>query len=186
MEKNAETSKRKSRIICPDTVITSSIKVAPLTRRLMKTLSALMGVPIIHRGKSNLDEIAYYVKRAGFRSFVVFFSRGDKPSLLSFYKLTEKGFFVRYGCIVLSNVIFHRRPRLYIGFNIISEDSEALAEKIWDFIIGIFGEDSCESFRGRICNSIIKNAGDKGVIEFWDKRKILTLEVKKVVISREK
>ena len=186
MEKNATTTERKSRVICPNTVLTTSIRIPPLTRRLMKVLSALMGVPIIHRGKSNLDEIAYYVKRAGFRSFIVILSKGDRPSCLRFYKLTSSGFFVRFGYVVLGDIIFHMRPKIFIGTNIIQDDLGEPAMRIWNFLIGVFGEDTCKGLRGSICRCIIKSTGELGVIEFWWRRKILTMNVKKVVLLREK
>jgi len=146
-----------------------------------------MGVPIIHRGKSNLDEIAYYVKRAGYKSFVVVYSRAKRPSLLSFYRLRPEGYFERYGCIVLKGVEFIARPSICIGFNLVNNGKGEISGVLWRFITNLFHGDACEGFLGRICRLVIDDSDSIAVMRFWDGgRKVLELEVKRVVLSKEK
>ncbi len=185
MEKNAPSEKRKSRVMCPELVITSSLKVPPSTRRFMRTLSAVTGAPIIHRGKSNLDEIAYYVKRAKFKSFVVVFSKKSGPSILTFYRLTTLGYFAKYGSLFLSTVNLVRRHRSYIGFEAILKGKNALSTQIWNFFIDLFGDDLCHKYVGPISRAIIKDLNEQSVIEFWGKQDIiLSMSIRK--ISRQK
>ena len=152
----------------------------------MKALSAVMGAPILPRGKSNLDEVAYYVKRAGFRSFVVVYSWRKAPSALKFYRLTDKGFFMQFGVLVLEEVILHRRPGTFIGFLLDREGHGRSTIEVWRFIRELFDGDSCEGFSGRKCRLIITDRDSGANIEVYGDGKIMDIFVGRVIWSMKR
>mgnify|MGYP000179704060 CR=1 FL=1 len=185
MEKNAETEKGKGRVICPDLVITSSLRVSHAANRFMRIFSAVTGAPILRRGKSNLDEIAYYVKRGGFKSFVVVYSRSDQPSVLKFFRLTDLGYFKVCGYIHIGGITYAYRARPYIGFRLLLDGKNDLSIQIWRFLLDIFGGDTCEEYIGNLCEAKIRDKDGMSVIEFWGKNKlIISMVVKKIAIQK--
>lgn len=182
MEENAATEKRESIVICPSLVLTSSIRVSGSVRHFMKKLSAVLGAPILRRGKSNLDEIAFFVKRGGFKSFVVVYSRKESPSLLRFYKLREEGYFIEFGCIVLGEVVYGGKIGVFVGCRLTRVGVSEMSRRLWNFLYGLFHRDSCRGYRGKICEALIKDNADGVVFEFWyQKRLLLRMMVKRVI-----
>jgi len=76
----------------------------------MKTLSLIFNAPIIRRGTSNLDHIAYNVKREGYQGFLVVYTRHGNPSVLTLYKLINE-YFELIGRIFIIGVYINRRAR---------------------------------------------------------------------------
>lgn len=184
MEKNASAEKGESIIICPSLVLTSSIRVSGSVRRFMKKLSAVLGAPILHRGKSNLDEVAFFVKRGGFKSFVVIYSRKESPSLLRFYKLQKEGYFDEFGCIVLREVVYGGKMGVFVGCRLTRIGVSEMSRRLWNFLYNLFHKDSCRGYRGRICEALIKDNGDGVVLEFWYQKKLLLKMIVRRVILR--
>lgn len=93
----------------PRIVITTSRRKSHLTNTFLKALSGLLGAPILRRGTSNLDEIAYNIVRDGYEGFIVVYTRMGNPSVLTFYRLVEQGFFDLFGRIFILGVYINRR-----------------------------------------------------------------------------
>ncbi|MEX0568294.1 MAG: hypothetical protein Q6363_003925 [Candidatus Njordarchaeota archaeon] len=185
MEKDATAEKRESIVICPSLVLTSSIRVLSSTRRFMSRMSAILGVPIFRRGKSSLDEVAFFVKKSGFKSFVVVFSRGNRPSLLRFYKLLEEGYFVEYGEVVIGDLVYGDRGGIFIGCRLTPIGVSEKSRKLWGFLYDLFYGDSCEGYFGKICEALIKDHADGTVLEFWYQKSLLMrIAIEKVILRR--
>ena len=99
-----------SLFISPKIAITSSRRVSRLTNTFMKALSLVFNAPIIRRGTSNLDHIAYNVKIHGFKGFIVVYTRLGNPSVLNLYKLVNEHFEI-IGRIFILGVHINRRYR---------------------------------------------------------------------------
>jgi len=151
----------------------------------MRIFSAVTGAPILRRGKSNLDEIAYYVKRGGFKSFVVVYSRSDQPSVLKFFRLTDLGYFKVCGYIHIRDVSYAHRAEPYIGFRLSLDGKNELSIQIWRFLLDIFGGDTCEAYTGNLCEAKIRDKDGMSVIEFWGKsRLIMSIVTEKMAIPK--
>lgn len=172
MEEDATSTERPHRVICPNAVITSTIRVSPQTRRFIKTLSALMGIPILSRGKSSLDEVAYYTKKAGFTSFLVVFSRRGVPSRIDVYKLMPKGYFKPLGYILMRGFEIYRKPPAYIGTHLILNGDNEVSRELWRMLISAFGNDSCSKYSGNISKCEIEDYVDEAVMCFWMENQI--------------
>ncbi|GEM_PF-4717269 len=187
MEKDATSTKRPSRIVCPNAVITSTIRTPPQTRRFMKTLSALTGMPICPRGKSSLDEIAYFTKNAGFTSFLVVFSHQNKPSRIDIYILTPQGFFEKLGYLLIEDFNILRKPPACVGTELTLIGENAVSQNLWRLIIDAFGNDSCSAYPGgKISKCKIESENGYAVMAFWEKDRLLVeIQIRDARYSKE-
>ncbi|MHA1590807.1 MAG: hypothetical protein ACTSVA_09485 [Candidatus Njordarchaeales archaeon] len=120
----------------PKIVITTSRRKSPLTNTFIKALSATLGVPIIRRGTSNLDEIAYVVKSEGYEGFLVVYTRMGNPSVITFYKLVDGYYFELFGRIFLLGVHINRRfTGLFEGILVEKEGQEKGCQETYNFLI---------------------------------------------------
>lgn len=118
----------------PAIVITTSHRTSPLTNTLIKTLSGLLNVPIIRRGRSNLDEIAYYVASEGYRGFIVVYTRLGNPSVLNLYYFSKEGFFKLYGRVFILGVYINRRfKKVYDGLGLIRDCESKYCYETYSF-----------------------------------------------------
>ncbi|MHA1616550.1 MAG: hypothetical protein ACTSX9_04510 [Candidatus Njordarchaeales archaeon] len=126
-------------IFAPKVVVTTSRRKSPLTNTFIKALSTVLGSPIIRRGASNLDEIAYIVKSEGYEGFLVVYTRLGNPSVITLYKLTEEGYFSLFGRIFLLGVHINRRfTGFFNGVKIEMDCESAGCENVYDFLIEYF------------------------------------------------
>ena len=178
MEKNATKGRSKYIEICPLMAATTSMRPSSSTRRLVKILSALLGVPIIRRGKANLDEIAYYVYKAKLRGFFVVLSRHNQPSRIDVYREIN-GYFKHLGYITLEYHKIYSKPPICVGCKLILEQqSNSLLDNLARFI-EIIRNDTCEKFGGILSTCKISDGGD---IEFQVKgRTILKLKLRHAI-----
>jgi len=118
----------------PAIVITTSLRTSPLTNTLIKTLSRLLNAPIIRRGSSNLDEIAYYAASEGYQGFIVVYTRLGNPSVLTLYHLTKEGFFELYGRVFLLGIHINRRfKKAFDGLGLTKNCESKYCDEIYLF-----------------------------------------------------
>lgn len=127
-------------IFRPLIVITTSRRKSPLTNSFIKALSRVLGAPIIRRGTSNLDEIAYNIKEEGYEGFIVTYSRLGNPSVLTFYRyIHEKDYFLLFGRIFILGIYIDRSFRSYYEY--ITLEHECVSEgclSTYDFLWSFF------------------------------------------------
>ncbi len=119
----------------PSLVITTSLRTSPLTNTLIKTLSRVMNVPVIRRGTSNLDEIAYYAALEGYQGLIVVYTRLGNPSALTMYRVVEKGFFDLYGRIFILGIHINRRHRkAFEGIGLVNNCNSRSCNDVYSFL----------------------------------------------------
>lgn len=120
-------------------MITTSLRTSPLTNTFIKVLSRLLNAPILRRGTSNLDEIAYFVASEGYEGFIVVYTREGTPSVITFYKLSPKGFFELYGRLFLFGIYINRKfKKLYDSLALIEKCSTNGCEDTYAFLKNFF------------------------------------------------
>ncbi|MCR8453777.1 MAG: hypothetical protein NDP13_02155 [Crenarchaeota archaeon] len=175
MEENATPTERPSTLVtCPNTVITSTVRVTPTTRKFMKVMSALTGASILPRGKSRLDDIAYIAKKAGFTSFLVIFSYKGQPSRIDIYSLRPEGYFEKLGLVIMRSFNLFASPPACVGMELSLAGSNAVSKNLWRILMNAFGNDDCSKYRGgKISKCQICDENLESVISFWWKEKLL-------------
>jgi len=181
----------------PNIVITTSRRKSPFTNTFIKALANLLGVPIIRRGTSNLDEIAYFVKKEGYEGFIVTYTRLGNPSVLTFYRITQDNFFKLFGRLFILGVYVNRNFRGYYDSvklinNCTSEDCTSTYTFLKDFfeiwsIESSNTDNYCilmvKDLREFCENWLLKLKDDSkfrpSTLEFWDpQRKNLWLRIR--------
>ena len=177
MEEKTQKAFKNRIVICPNIALTTTIRAPPATRRLIKTLSALLGIPIISRGKSNLDEIGYYVYKAGLKGFVVVYSKNKQPSRFDLYHMWE-GYFQKIAYMVLGNYEIHGKPTLCYGC--VLTLTEGLNDNYLRNIKPLLKYHRCAN-EVPLSTCIFSMQNNSGVLKFKIKGKlILTLNVRKI------
>lgn len=189
MEENATSTKGPGILVtCPNALITSTIRVTPSTRRFIKTISALTGIPILARGKSRLDEIAYMTKKAGFTSFLVVFSYKGQPSRIDLYSLRPEGFFERLGQITIRGFEILANPPACVGTELLLIGNNEVSRNLWRILTDAFRNDDCSKYHGgRLSTCKINDEDFESVVCFWWKEKLLVkILVKNASYLRER
>lgn len=77
--------------VIPDALLTTSRNPGNFTDRIVKTFSALLGSPILRRGKDSLGDIAFNAKQNSFHNLIIVHKVKKKGlSTILLYKLIEK------------------------------------------------------------------------------------------------
>ncbi len=119
----------------PKIVITTSRRKSNLTNTFIKTLARALGVPIIRRGSSNLDEIAYNVMNYGYEGFIVVYTMRGNPSALTLFRITDEGYFKLFGRIFILGVRINRLFKgAFDGIRLIYEGNEECSKETYEFL----------------------------------------------------
>jgi len=123
----------------PSLVITTSRRKSPLTNTFIKCLSRLLGAPILRRGTSSLDEIAYFVSKEGYEGFIVTYTRLGNPSVLTFYRINQQGFFEMFGRLFILGVYINRSFRGNYDFVALTKEcSSDSCDNVYAFLKDFF------------------------------------------------
>lgn len=100
------------RYIVPDALLSTSRNPGKFTDRFVKTLSAVLGSPILRRGKDSLGDIAFNAKRNKFHTLMIVHKvKKNGFSNILLYKLTneyyKKAGTLKYELISFNNI---RKP----------------------------------------------------------------------------
>ena len=143
----------------PKIVITTSRRKSPLTNTFIKALSSVLGAFIIRRGTSNLDEIALNAKETECGGIIIVYTRMGNPSVLTFLKITENGYYKLFGRMFLLGVHINRTFRGHYEYiRLLKKCSSKACEKTYDFLRNFFSgweiEDVPENYK--LSNILVK------------------------------
>ena len=156
--KNVVDMDKKGEVFRPKIVITTSRRKSNLTNTFIKTLARALGVPIIRRGSSNLDEIAYNVMNYGYEGFIVVYTMRGNPSALTFFKMTDEGYFRLFGRIFILGVKINRLFKgAFDGIKLIYEGNEEYSKEAYEFLREYFLPWKVQNQEKNFCKISIKD-----------------------------